>query len=61
MTTLGTTREEMRLDNLGLETSKRYFLQYNFPPYAVGRGRPMRGTKRREIGHGDLAERALIP
>src|ERR671924_585774 len=58
---LGTTREEMRLDNLGLETSKRYFHHYNFPPFSVGEAGFMRGPKRRDIGHGALAERALLP
>jgi polyribonucleotide nucleotidyltransferase len=59
--TLGTTREEMRLDTLGLETSKRYFHHYNFPPFSVGEAGFMRGPKRRDIGHGALAERALEP
>ena len=58
---LGTTREEMRLDTLGLETSKRYFHHYNFPGFSVGEAGPMRGPKRRDIGHGALAERALVP
>jgi polyribonucleotide nucleotidyltransferase len=58
---LGTTREEMRIDNLGLETSKRYFHHYNFPPFSVGEAGFMRGPKRRDIGHGALAERALVP
>ncbi|HEY6693877.1 MAG TPA: polyribonucleotide nucleotidyltransferase, partial [Solirubrobacteraceae bacterium] len=58
---LGTTREEMRLDNLGLETAKRYFHHYNFPPFSVGEAGFMRGPKRRDIGHGALAERALVP
>src|ERR687896_182117 len=58
---LGTTREEMRLDNLGLESSKRYFHHYNFPPFSVGEAGFMRGPKRRDIGHGALAERALVP
>ncbi len=57
---LGTTREEMRLDTLGLETSKRYFHHYNFPPFSVGEAGFMRGPKRRDIGHGALAERALV-
>jgi polyribonucleotide nucleotidyltransferase len=57
---LGTTREEMRLDTLGLETSKRYFHHYNFPPFSVGEAGFMRGPKRRDIGHGALAERALL-
>src|SRR5689334_15046739 len=59
--TLGTTREEMRLDTLGLETAKRYFHHYNFPGFSVGEAGPMRGPKRRDIGHGALAERALVP
>jgi polyribonucleotide nucleotidyltransferase len=58
---LGTTREEMRLDTLGLETSKYYFHHYNFPPFSVGEAGFMRGPKRRDIGHGALAERALVP
>jgi polyribonucleotide nucleotidyltransferase len=58
---LGTTREEMRLDTLGLETSKRYFHHYNFPPFSVGEAGFMRGPKRRDIGHGALAERAIVP
>ena len=59
--TLGTSREEQRLDTLGLETSKRYFHHYNFPPFSVGEAGFMRGPKRRDIGHGALAERALLP
>ena len=58
---LGTTREEMRLDTLGLETTKGYFHHYNFPPFSVGEAGFMRGPKRRDIGHGALAERALVP
>ncbi len=58
---LGTTREEMRLDTLGLETTKSYFHHYNFPPFSVGEAGFMRGPKRRDIGHGALAERALVP
>ena len=58
---LGTTREEMRLDTLGLETTKAYFHHYNFPPFSVGEAGFMRGPKRRDIGHGALAERALVP
>jgi polyribonucleotide nucleotidyltransferase len=61
VTTLGTTREEQRLDTLGLETSKRYIHHYNFPPFSVGEAGFMRGPKRRDIGHGALAERALLP
>jgi polyribonucleotide nucleotidyltransferase len=57
---LGTTRDEMRLDNLGLQEAKRYFHHYNFPPFSVGEAGFMRGPKRRDIGHGALAERALL-
>ncbi|MCL1975637.1 MAG: polyribonucleotide nucleotidyltransferase [Firmicutes bacterium] len=58
---LGMVSQEQKLDGLGLEESKRYMHQYNFPPYSVGETRPMRGPGRREIGHGALAERALLP
>src|SRR3954470_24904326 len=58
---LGTLKEEMRLDTLGLETKKFYFHHYNFPPFSVGEAGFMRGPKRRDIGHGALAERALLP
>ena len=58
---LGTLREEMRLDTLGLQTAKFYFHHYNFPPFSVGEAGFMRGPKRRDIGHGALAERALVP
>lgn len=58
--TLGSTKEDQMLDGLGLETSKRYMHHYNFPPYSVGEVRQMRGAGRREIGHGALAERALL-
>jgi len=58
---LGTTRMDMRLDNLGLQTSKRFWHHYNFPPFSVGEAGFMRGPKRRDIGHGALAERALAP
>jgi polyribonucleotide nucleotidyltransferase len=61
VSTLGTSREEQRLDTLGLETSKRYIHHYNFPPFSVGEAGFMRGPKRRDIGHGALAERALLP
>src|SRR5207344_322015 len=56
---MGTLKEEMRLDTLGLETKKFYFHHYNFPPFSVGEAGFMRGPKRRDIGHGALAERAL--
>jgi len=58
---LGTLKEEMRLDTLGLQTQKFYFHHYNFPPFSVGEAGFMRGPKRRDIGHGALAERALVP
>jgi polyribonucleotide nucleotidyltransferase len=56
---LGTTRMDMRVDNLGLQESKTFWHHYNFPPYSVGEAGFMRGPKRRDIGHGALAERAL--
>ena len=59
--TLGTTRMDMRLDGLGLETTKTFWHHYNFPPFSVGEAGFMRGPKRRDIGHGALAERALAP
>jgi polyribonucleotide nucleotidyltransferase len=58
---LGTLKEEMRLDTLGLETKKFYWHHYNFPAFSVGETGFMRGPKRRDIGHGALAERALVP
>ena len=60
VTTLGGMSEEQRLDGLGIEDTKRYIHHYNFPPFSVGEVRPMRGPGRREIGHGALAERALL-
>ncbi|MDR0595930.1 MAG: polyribonucleotide nucleotidyltransferase [Clostridiales Family XIII bacterium] len=59
--TLGTLSEGQTVDGIGDETGKRYMHQYNFPPYSVGETRPMRSPGRREIGHGALAERALLP
>lgn len=59
--TLGTPREEQTLDDLSPEETKRYMHHYNFPPYSTGETRPLRGPRRREIGHGALAERALLP
>ena len=58
---LGTLKEEMRLDTLGLEKNRFYWHHYNFPPFSVGEAGFMRGPKRRDIGHGALAERALVP
>ena len=59
--TLGMVSEEQTLDGIDTEESKRYMHQYNFPSYSVGEARPSRGPGRREIGHGALAEKALVP
>jgi polyribonucleotide nucleotidyltransferase len=61
--TLGTQDDEQRIDSIdtAAESSKSFMLHYNFPPYSTGEVKPMRGTSRREIGHGALAERALQP
>ncbi len=59
--TLGTKIDEQRLDELEGESTKSYMLHYNFPPFSTGETKPIRGTSRREIGHGALAERALVP
>lgn len=59
--TLGAVGDEQRIDGLGLEESKRYIHHYNFPPFCVGETGFMRGPKRRDIGHGALAEKALRP
>ena len=62
ITTLAPLAEAQRIDGLDeFETSKRYMHHYNFPPYSVGETKPSRGPGRREIGHGALAERALVP
>lgn len=61
VTTLGALGDEQIIDGLGHEESKHYMHQYNFPGYSVGEARPSRGPGRREIGHGALAERALVP
>jgi polyribonucleotide nucleotidyltransferase len=58
---LGSIREAQRLDNLGGDEFKRYMHHYNFPPFSTGETWPMRGPKRRDIGHGTLAEKALKP
>ena len=60
-TTLGMLRMEQMLDTIDLEESKRYMHHYNFPPFSTGETGFMRGPKRREIGHGALAEKALLP
>src|SRR5262249_23152010 len=57
--TLGTAKEGQRIDDLSLEQERRYMHHYNFPPYSVGETGFMRGPKRRDIGHGALAQRAL--
>ncbi len=59
ITTLGAPSEEQRLDDLGVETTKRYIHHYNFPPFSTGEVKRLAGPRRRDIGHGVLAERAL--
>ncbi|MCI8411876.1 MAG: polyribonucleotide nucleotidyltransferase [Clostridia bacterium] len=59
--TLGMISEEQKLDGIDTEESKRYIHHYNFPSYSVGEARPSRGPGRREVGHGALAEKALVP
>jgi polyribonucleotide nucleotidyltransferase len=61
LATLGTPKEAQELDNLSPTESKRYIHHYNFPPFSTGEAKPLRGQSRREIGHGALAERALVP
>tara|TARA_B100000965_G_C19586010_1_gene755784 strand:+ start:57 stop:2333 length:2277 start_codon:yes stop_codon:yes gene_type:complete len=61
VTTLGMSRLEQMLDTIDTVTSKRYMHHYNFPPYSTGEAYMMRGPKRREIGHGALAEKAMLP
>ena len=61
ITTLGSTRQEQPLDGLGIEDSKRFIHHYNFPPFSSGEVKRLGGTSRREIGHGALAERAILP
>ena len=61
ITTLGPIADEQIIDGLGPETTKHYIHHYNFPGYSVGEARPIRSPGRREIGHGALAERALVP
>jgi polyribonucleotide nucleotidyltransferase len=63
VTTLGTSRDEQRIDSIDTreEVTKSFMLHYNFPPFSVGEARPFRGTSRREVGHGNLAERAIQP
>ena len=59
--TLGGVGDEQLSDDLGVVESKRYMHHYNFPPYSVGEVRPMRGASRRDLGHGSLAEKSLLP
>ncbi len=59
-TTLGTSSDEQKIDSMMGETWKRFYLHYNFPSFSTGETKPMRGPGRREIGHGALAERALV-
>ena len=59
--TLGTVGDAQRLDGLGVEENKRYMHHYNMPPFSTGEAKPLRSPGRREIGHGALAERALLP
>ena len=61
LATLGTPREAQELDSLTPADTKRYMHHYNFPPFSTGEVKPLRGASRREIGHGALAERALLP
>lgn len=61
LATLGTPREAQEIDSLSPGETKRYMHHYNFPPFSTGETRPLRGASRREIGHGALAERALLP
>lgn len=61
VTTLGTAEDEQEIELLHGETTKKFMLHYSFPPYSVGEAKPVRGPGRREIGHGDLAERSLRP
>ncbi|WP_010177554.1 polyribonucleotide nucleotidyltransferase [Aquimarina agarilytica] len=57
--TLGTSRDANIIDNASHEGEERFYLHYNFPPFSTGEARPLRGTSRREVGHGNLAQRAL--
>ncbi|MBN1481552.1 polyribonucleotide nucleotidyltransferase [candidate division KSB1 bacterium] len=61
VTTLGTKIDEQMIEGVGGEYYKNYMLHYNFPPFSTGEVKPMRGTSRREVGHGNLAERSIKP
>lgn len=60
VTTLGTAEDEQKIESLGEESSKRFMLHYNFPPFSTGEVKFLRSPSRREIGHGNLAERAIL-
>lgn len=59
--TLGNSLDANRIDGIAIRDDQRFYLHYNFPPFSTGEARPIRGTSRREIGHGNLAQRALQP
>jgi polyribonucleotide nucleotidyltransferase len=61
VTTLGSPGSALTVDTMDEDTEKTYFHHYNFPPFSVGEVKPLRGASRRDIGHGNLAERALVP
>jgi polyribonucleotide nucleotidyltransferase len=61
VTTFGTSSDEQKIDSLSGESYKSFMLHYNFPPFCVGEASPLRSPSRREIGHGALAERAILP
>ncbi|MBS3967751.1 MAG: polyribonucleotide nucleotidyltransferase [Truepera sp.] len=61
VTTLGTRKDNRLVDDLGLEETEEFMLHYNFPPYSTGEVKRLRGVGRRELGHGNLARRALLP
>lgn len=61
LTTLGSPGSAQIIDTMDIDEIKRYMHHYNFPPFSTGEVKPLRGTSRREVGHGDLAERALMP
>ncbi len=59
--TLGTKLDDQRLDAVSVVKEEKFYLHYNFPPFSTGEAKPLRGTSRREVGHGNLAQRALTP
>jgi polyribonucleotide nucleotidyltransferase len=56
---LGTSREANQIDSPSEQGEEKFYLHYNFPPFSTGEAKPLRGTSRREVGHGNLAQRAL--